>query len=293
MVMHGSNCRLPLPLTAAILSILISFTYTLHASSLPIKTAVFLSPKFELKPGSVTNKFYYDIDFPKGHIAIKSLDAEVITDSGESVPLHETYLHHWVIERYYQRQGIKNIKNSNRTHQYHGFQKSDYIPAGNSGVCKLTLPQYFGLGSETRRTSTRVPDPYGIVVGNPFEIPQGYEEKWLLNVHAIDTRGVEDRLGCTECRCDLYNVTEDGHGRRIDRDYIGGLRCCHDQTRCRIVEGLQMQEIKRGLYLKYTVSYVDWEPSILPVKIYIFDITDTWKSSYGTSTSGHDCLVCI
>ena len=44
----------------------------------------------------------------------------------------------------------------------------------NSGTCQRDiLPQYYGLGSETRRTDTDVPDPFGIVVGNPAEIPQG------------------------------------------------------------------------------------------------------------------------
>ncbi|KAJ8541245.1 hypothetical protein K7X08_002061 [Anisodus acutangulus] len=78
-----------------------------------------------------------------------------------------------------------------------------------------------------------VPDPYGIEIGNPKEVPDRFEERWVLNLHAIDTRGVEDRLGCTECKCDLYNVTKDDHGGVIEPDYIGGLRCCYDQTRCR------------------------------------------------------------
>jgi Stress up-regulated Nod 19 len=78
--------------------------------------------------------------------------------------------------------------------------QSKIILVRNSGLCKHTLGQYYGLGSETRKTDTWVPDPYGIVVGIPEEVPAGYEERWLLNVHAIDTRGVTDRLGCTECR---------------------------------------------------------------------------------------------
>lgn len=302
MVMHGSKCWLWLLLSQLAVAILL-FTEILHASPIPItdhederglklKTAVFLTPKFELEPGLVSNKFYYDIDFPTGHIAIKSFDAEVVDEARKPVPLHETYLHHWALERYYQREGISNYNIENpRNNRNHGFQKWDYIPAGNSGVCKRSLPQYYGLGSETRRTSTHVPDPYGIVVGNPSEIPEGYQEKWLLNVHAIETRGAEDWLGCTECRCDLYNVTKDEDGRVIEPDYIGGLRCCHDQTRCRILEE-GFQNVKRKLYLKYTVKYLDWHPSIVPVKIYIFDVTDTWKNSnIGSTTSGHNCLI--
>nr|GMD11878.1 Stress up-regulated Nod 19 protein [Ipomoea batatas]GME18977.1 Stress up-regulated Nod 19 protein [Ipomoea batatas] len=252
-----------------------------------VKTEVFLSPKFELEPGSVSNKFYYDIDFPRGHIAIKEFVAEVVDEAGNSIPLHETYLHHWLVIRYFIRQGVKAPK----YHANMGFQEQDYIIVRNSGVCGSPLPQYFGLGSETRKTDTHVPDPYGIETGNPADIPQGYEEKWMLNVHAIDTRGAEDRLGCTECRCSLYNVTEDESAKAIEDDYIGGLRCCYDGTRCRVKEGVQ--SIKRSLYLKYTVKYVDWEPSIVPVKIYIFDVTDTWKKLNDSTgyNSMHHCKI--
>ena len=47
-----------------------------------IKETVFLSPKFELGPGSVQNKFYHDIEFPRGHVAIKSFNGEVIDEGG-------------------------------------------------------------------------------------------------------------------------------------------------------------------------------------------------------------------
>jgi Stress up-regulated Nod 19 len=97
-----------------------------------------------------------------------------------------------VVFRYY---GLKDPPQVNELDDL-----SKIILVRNSGLCKHTLGQYYGLGSETRKTDTWVPDPYGIVVGNPEEVPAGYEERWLLNVHAIDTRGVTDRLGCTECR---------------------------------------------------------------------------------------------
>ncbi|KAL3512050.1 hypothetical protein ACH5RR_024767 [Cinchona calisaya] len=254
------------------------------ASENGIKTAVFLSPMFELEPGSVVNRYYYDIDFPRGHIAVKSFDAEVVDEAGNSIPLYETYLHHWVVVNYYQNKGIKIPK----YHSNVGFRKSDYIIKGNDGPCESELSQIFGLGSETRKTSTHVPDPYGIEFGNPAEIPNGYEEKWLLNVHAIDTRGAENMLGCAECRCDLYNVTVDEYGRNLDPNYIGGLRCCYDQTRCRLKEGFQ--SVKRSLFLKYTVKYVDWHCSIVPVRIYIFDVTDRWKKSDGINST-HICQV--
>lgn len=254
-----------------------------------IKSSVFLSPNFVLGPGSVENRFYYGIDFPKGHIAIKGFDAEVIDEAGNPIPLHETYLHHWLVSRYYVRKGAKLLK-QNGGDMIH--QASDVIFVDNDGICEnRVLPQYFGLGSETRKTKTEVPDHYGIEIGNPAEIPPGYEEGWMLNVHAIDTRGVEDKLGCTECRCDLYNVTKDEYDRPITADYKGGLRCCYDQTQCKVKYGFD--GVKKSLYLKYTVHWVDWDSSIVPVKIYIFDVTDIWKKLNSTGQGAkHICKVC-
>ncbi|KAJ0111999.1 hypothetical protein Patl1_01341 [Pistacia atlantica] len=219
----------------------------------------------------------------KGHVVLKSFNAEVIDETGNPVPLHETYLHHWVVERYYGRVDYTGNRD---------LRESDYKPVRNAGICqKGVLGQYFGLGSETRGTETYIPDPYGIEIGSPAEIPEGYEDRWMLNVHAIDTRGVEDKLGCTECRCDLYNVTVDEYGRTLRPDYTGGLLCCYDHTQCRVRHGFEGG--RRSLYLRYTVKWVDWDSSIVPVKIYIFDVTDNWKrfnDSTGLSTE-HDCKV--
>ncbi|MCI06302.1 stress up-regulated Nod 19 protein, partial [Trifolium medium] len=216
----------------------------------------------------------------RGHVAIKSFNAEVVDEAGTPVPLHETYLHHWLVVRYYE--------SKHATHKVN--LPSDSVLIRNSGTCQgNTLPQYFGLGSETRGTATDIPDPFGIEIGNPAEIPEGFEEKWLVNVHAIDTRGVEDKLGCTECKCELYNVTVDESGRSIRPDYKGGLLCCYDHTQCKLKEGFEGP--KRSLYLKYTVEWVDWDDFIVPVKIYIIDVTDTLKLSDDSKgmNSDHNC----
>ncbi|KAJ4733049.1 stress up-regulated Nod 19 protein [Rhynchospora pubera] len=234
-----------------------------------VKTETFLSPPFYLKPGQVANKYYFNIPFPKGHIALKSFNGEVVDEYDNPIPLHETYLHHWLVERYY---GLKGSVPGNEN------DLSEIILVRNSGLCKHTLGQYYGLGSETRKTDTWVPDPYGIVVGNPEEVPAGYEERWLLNVHAIDTRGVTDRLGCTECRCNLYNVTVDEYGHEIRANYTGGLYCCYDETQCKLREGFE--SVTRKLFLKYTVEWVQWEPRTVPVKVYILDVTDTGTGPY-------------
>ncbi|KAK7839965.1 pentatricopeptide repeat-containing protein [Quercus suber] len=77
---------------------------------------------------------------------------------------------------------------------------------------------------------------FPIKFSNPIDIPAGYEERWFLNVHAIDTWGVEDKLGCTECGCDLFKVSWDEYGWPLRLDYIGGLLCCYDHTQCRVRE---------------------------------------------------------
>nr|XP_048334090.1 uncharacterized protein LOC107423500 [Ziziphus jujuba var. spinosa] len=256
-------------------------------SIIKTKSAVFLSPKFQLEPGSVADKYYYNIDFPRGHIALKSFNAEVVDEAGNSVPLYETYLHHWVVNRYYHRKKSLEPEGPPLVHNH-----TDFFMVRNNGLCQRNvLGHYYGIGSETRRTATHVPDPFGVEVGNAAEIPSGYEEKWLLNVHAIDTRGVEDKLGCTECRCDLYNVSKDADGRPLSPEYKGGLHCCYDDTRCRISEGFGGG--KRGLYLRYTVKWVDWSDSIVPVKIYIFDVTDSLKALKGSTmqSAEHNCQI--
>ncbi|KAB5532223.1 hypothetical protein DKX38_018893 [Salix brachista] len=255
-----------------VLTLAFNVSYTLASPRIgnKIKSVTFLSPEFVLEPGSVENRFYYNIDFPRGHVGLKSLRAEVIDGAGKPIPLHETYLHHWVVAKYYQRQDMADNNGDQK------IQQADYIFGGNSGICQGTiLRQYFGLGSETRKTDTHIPDPYAIEIGNPAEIPEGYEEKWMLNVHAIDTRGAVDRLGCTECRCDLYNVTVDEDGQPLRPDYTGGLNCCYDQTRCKVQKGYE--GVRRSLYLRYTVEWIDWDCGIIPVKIFIFDVTDTGK----------------
>lgn len=286
MANHSQRWLLLVPI---LLALSITCAHAISKSASKMKSAVFLSPKFVLGPGSVENKFYYNIDFPKGHIALKSFNAEVVDEAGNPVSLQETYLHHWVVARYYAPKDDKEVLNYNGNQK---LQRPGYISGRNSGICqKGLLGQYFGLGSETRKTATHIPDPYGIEVGNPAEIPDGYEERWMINVHAIDTRGAEDKLGCTECRCELYNVTVSEFGRPLKPGYKGGLECCYDGTQCRLKQGFV--GARRSLYLRYTVKWVDWNSFIVPVKIYIFDVTDTWKKSDGSSglKMEHDCKV--
>ncbi|CAK7336864.1 unnamed protein product [Dovyalis caffra] len=239
-----------------ILALDISYTQAFPETGNKIKSRTFLSTEFVLGPGSVASKTYYDIDFPRGHIALKSFNAEVVDQAGNSVPLYETYFHHWLVGK------------------YHEHRPSGRNFSRNNGLCQgQILGQYFGLGSETRKTATHIPDPFGIETGNPAEIPEGYQEKWFLAVHAIDTRGVEDRLGCTECWCDLYNVTIDEDGNPIRPEYKGDTV----QSQTGFSGG------RRSFYLRYMVKWVDWDSSIIPVKVFVLDVTDTGKRLHGST----------
>ncbi|KAK3008368.1 hypothetical protein RJ639_014076 [Escallonia herrerae] len=49
----------------------------------------------------------------------------------------------------------------------------------------------------------------------------------------------------------------------------------------------------RNLYMRYTVKWVDWDSSFVPVRIYIFGVTDTWKRSdeITKQSTRHDCQI--
>ncbi|KAF3629674.1 hypothetical protein FXO37_28827 [Capsicum annuum] len=78
-------------------------------------------------------------------------------------------------------------------------------------------------------------------------------------------------------------------GLDIKPDYFGGLKYCPDNSICRLKKG--PRGLKKGFYLKYTVKYVDWDAaSIVPVKVHIFDITDSWeKLETSTAVAKHQC----
>lgn len=242
---------------AATLAMLVTFVMSLQGTAAEkVHTQTFRSPGFTLGPGDVTDK-YFEVEMPKGFIAIRSFNAQVVDENGVPVPLSETYLHHWLLLEYY-----KSILNG----------AEDRILVSNGGPCQdLNLVQLFGLGSETRRTDTLIPSPYGIAVGDPEKVPEGYEDVWVLNVHAIDTRGAVDKRGCAECACDLYSLTE-AQAQKVGPDYVGGLYCCQDAMHCDVLPDYEGAE--RTLFMEYYVSWVDMSDDVVPVTIYILDVTD-------------------
>ncbi|XP_047169494.1 uncharacterized protein LOC124838031 [Vigna umbellata] len=227
-----------------------------------------------------------DIEFPKGHIGVKSFDVELVDQEGNSIPSYETYLHHWFAVKYHQ--------NITMSHDPKLIRQEDFIYLRNEGTCNdYILPHYWGFGVESRGTTSKIPDPFAIEVGNPTKIQNGFEEKWLLNIMVIDTRGAQDKKGCTECRCDLinlpkdfYNVTRDIHNQAITpTNYKGGLFCCQDNVQCKLSEDFQGP--RRNVSMRYKISWIDWNENQVPLKVYILDSTDKVRSN--GSQIIHDC----
>ncbi|XP_073220914.1 uncharacterized protein, partial [Cicer arietinum] len=272
------------------LSILLMLSSTIYSQQKEyenhIKSATFVSEKFEIGPGNVVSKALMEIEFPKGHIGVKSFDVDLIDEEGNSIPLYETYLHHWFVINFIN-------KNVSHDHNAHTNPYEDAIFKRNDGTCNGgILPQYWGLGSESRGTSSKIPDPFAVEVGNPKAIPQGWEEKWLFSIMVIGTRGTENRKTCSECRCDqfnlpenYFNVTVDINGKPLSPDYKGGIFCCHDNFQCKLRKGFEAP--RRNLALRYKVTWVDWDEQQIPARFYILDSTDRVKTI--GSQIIHDC----
>ncbi|PWA55556.1 hypothetical protein CTI12_AA426450 [Artemisia annua] len=166
-------------------------------------------------------------EFPKGHIALKSLNAEVFDEAGNPVSLQETYLHHWILARYYLRVNYQDPKYESNS----GIQQSDYITARNARYTVFMLMVW-------------------------------------------------------KYRRSLYNVGQDEYGHPLKPNYVGGLNCCYDGVQCKVKNALE--SVKRNVYLKYTVEWVDWSNSVAPVKVFILDIEfDVEQSTTGIANNNN------
>ncbi|RDX78110.1 hypothetical protein CR513_41666, partial [Mucuna pruriens] len=197
-----------------------------------------------MRLGSIAGKTFMNVEFPKCHIGVKSFDAELVDQERNSISSYETYLHHWF--------AIKYIENITRSRNLELRHHEDLIFQRNADACNgYILPHYWGIGVESRGTTSNIHE-------NLAKIPNGYEEKWLFNIMAIDTHSAQDKKGCTQCRCDqinipknFYNVTRDMHNQPLTTDYKGGLFCSQDNTQCKLREGFQGP--KRKLSLRYKI----------------------------------------
>jgi hypothetical protein len=165
--------------------------------SLQVKKVKYLSPPLTAMPGEVNNK-YFPAEFPKGHIGIKSMSADLVDENGAPVPLSEIYLHHWILsefavpkEKAQKRLGhlLRRMRRHPKHYMHYDATTTHSLYAGTKVV--------MGKGGESRHTETGLPGPYVLESGKPEE---GFETVWTLNVHGLDTRGAVNRMGCVECR---------------------------------------------------------------------------------------------
>jgi len=235
------------------------------------KVKVFNSPSVTSRPGIVNNK-YFDVEAPTGHFATVDFNAELVYDNGEPVPLTDVYLHHWILLEYESDaspEHVKKMANMNPANSYLGKTRG--------------LRQAWAKGGETRHLNSYMPAPYGSVSGG-----DGVKTKWMVNLHGIDTRGAAHRWACTECRCDLFsggNRTQD-----LPEDYIGGLYCCEDETRCKLREGFNGDDVsfERKYHLQYTWTYIDYDECIVPLTQMGLDVTV--KPGYPRGTVEYDVM---
>ena len=79
--------------------------------------------------------------------------------------MYEAYLHHWFAVKY-----IENNTLSYYIEQSHDLRNGIEYER-NDGTCQdFVLLHYWGLGGESRRTSSNLPDPFVIKLGNLIKI---------------------------------------------------------------------------------------------------------------------------
>jgi hypothetical protein len=189
-----------------------------------VKRETFRSPPLRFRPGDVKNKLFH-AQVPKGHIGKRDFFAEIVDENGVSVPLHEVYLHHWVMVEFAVpkkkksaaemtatvKEILTKARNSHAddvvspSHHHHLGRRQHLRYATDDKREDFIILNFLGVGGETRGTLTRYPAPFAMEVGAPSGIPEGYERAWFVNVHGIDTRGAVNRMGCTECRSALLS----------------------------------------------------------------------------------------
>ncbi|CAK9228948.1 unnamed protein product, partial [Sphagnum troendelagicum] len=266
-----------------------------------VRRETFRSPAMIFRPGDAKDKFFHG-EVPKGHIGVRDFFAEFVDEDGVSVPLHEVYLHHWVVAEFvlpkenlarHMDMVMRDMRNSHtpsrtgddvvtlgRRHGHHHHHHHHHHYVRSERQRHPDPLNFMGVGGETRGTETRYPAPFAMETGAAAKIPKDFEAVWILNVHGIDTRGAVNKIGCTECRCDLYNVTTTEKGDPLPEGYMGGLHCCSDERRCAVEEGF-VNGPKRTLYLQYTWEYVEWDACVVPTTLLGIDVTDKDGSGHG------------
>jgi hypothetical protein len=236
-------------------------------------TQTFLSPGITIRPGDVNNK-YYPVSSPPGSFATVDFNAELVYEDGTPVPLTDVYLHHWIMFEITVPEGERALA-GHEVHEVMAGHGAHAYLHGSGGLLReqRMIQQAWAKGGETRHLNSTIPAPYGMASGG-----EGLKTQWVLNVHGIDTRGAKDRMGCTECRCDLFTG---GNRTDVPDDYLGGLYCCPDESRCALRDDVNRDDItlERTVHLKYTWTYIALDSCVIPLKSQGLDVTATTTSN--------------
>jgi hypothetical protein len=263
------------------------------------KEQTFVTSPMTLAQGEIVNK-WIPIAWPKGHIAVKTFNADVVKansdgsmppvtaccDGPNVAPRREVFMHHWTVQKWQLPASAfkKLVETCGRPYDLefswkHALQTllSDAgMNDGANGPCRQAeLHLFFGIGNEVRgkpktlNNSYEFPDPYAIEFDSNRMKKQG--EFMLLNTHLIDIRNVTDVRKCAECDCEYLGVTPKDH------EYVGGLGCCHstgfDGGQCPVSKATTTKS-NQTYHIRYTITWRDFDSTVKPLEVITFDATD-------------------
>ena len=198
------------------------------------------SQSYFLKDGDLIFTQFEDtlLPMPSGDYAILSLVGGLVDCNNESVPLDVVYNHHWL---------MKPI--AGPTTHY-----NSPCPDGQA------FSYVFGVGAESRKTPTVIPQGYGYHVQNGTV--------WGANIHVLHTQniagGAQGVKECIECWAGPRKACG------LDPKQNGSFACCQSGT-CPVVPGKDRTptEYKMKIVITYTrdvsmVKPVDVETYLSP-----------------------------
>jgi hypothetical protein len=243
-------------------------------------THTYLSPALKMRPGDVKNK-YFNVEAPLGgHFATVNFEAELVYEDGEPVLQNDVYLHHWSMLEYAVPEGAAELVGQELYDEVMRSPPHVYHRRPWNGVGR-ELKQAWAMGGETRHLNFEMPAPYGLECGG-----EGIRTQWVLNVHAVDTRGALDRMGCYECKCHLF--TGINHAN-LPEGYLGGMKCCTDESRCVLRDDVNGDDaaLERTVHLKYTWTHVAFDECVVPVQHVGLDVLGDAAATVEYTVEGH------
>lgn len=177
------------------------------------------------------------IQFPKpsNQYAITGFTAEMVDEDGNSVPLSELYLHHWLVYR----TGHSNL-----------------------GVCGDPLDYVFGVGAESRSSPVVFPDGHGYVATS--------SDRWTLNVHVLRTMGLKKLSSEAEAVKDCIECNY-AAGKGCSKSQSGSFACCEDGSQCPVDGSVSG---KKKYAFQYTVTYTTAVSAVAPLHFYLLDASN-------------------